>query len=197
MKKGISFLLSVILMITTAGCGTINQKIDKNFKDMKSYIATVKITVNGNKSTTEYRAKQFWESPDKYRVEIIEPERMSGTVTVYTDNEIFMQSKDTPKQRIERGLSVPDKDFMFISDFVNEYYILDQMPEFQNGDEVILTSETFENNKNRFVQNLIINPENGQPLKLITYNDKGDEVISVEYEEFISNCEIDESLFIE
>ena len=124
-------------MITTAGCGTINQKIDKNFKDMKSYIATVKITVNGNKSTTEYRAKQFWESPDKYRVEIIEPERMSGTVTVYTDNEIFMQSKDTPKQRIERGLSVPDKDFMFISDFVNEYYILDQMPEFQNGDEVI------------------------------------------------------------
>lgn len=198
MKKSISVILIVILMISFSGCKKdINNEINKIYRDLQSYTAKVNVTVVGNKGTEEYEMFQIF-SGGRYRVEITKPERMKGTVVVLSDDEMWLQGAGEPAIYMKKGFSEEERDYMFIRDFLDEYYSGESLPTLisdENG-RIMMNLQSNGKNERRFNQCLWIDERSKLPVCLVTCEKNGEEVIRVEYINFDYKAEIDESVFV-
>lgn len=198
MKKSISVILIVILMISFLGCQKdINNEINKTYRDLQSYTAKVRVTVVGNKGTEEYEMSQIY-SGGRYRVEITKPERMKGTVAILSGDEMWLQSVGEPAIYMEKGFSDEERDYMFIKDFLDEYYSNESLPTLmpdENG-RIMMNLQSSGKNERRFNQSLWIDERSKLPVCLVTCDKNGEEVIRVEYISFDYKAEIEESVFV-
>ncbi len=199
MKKSIAVLAVILLMIGNVGCrADINAELDKRFKDIESYSACVTVTVLGNGKSESFKMQQTWKAPDKYKSEITEPEHMKGTVSVINADGIWLKIGDAPPVRMEQGTESMNTEYMFISDFLKDYYAeehADKLVEDSEG-KVMLNASTRGTNKKRFTQNLSVDVRHKyMPDKLQTFDSKGNEVLRVEFEKFTPNIKIDDSEF--
>lgn len=198
MKKSISVILIVILMISFSGCKKdINNEINKIYRDLQSYTAKVNVTVVGNKGTEEYEMFQIF-SGGRYRVEITKPERMKGTVVVLSDDEMWLQGAGEPAIYMKKGFSEEERDYMFIRDFLDEYYSGESLPALisdENG-RIMMNLQSNGKNERRFNQCLWIDERSKLPVCLVTCDKNGEEVVRVEYISFNYKAEIDESVFV-
>ena len=199
MKKSIAVFTLVFLMMSNVGCKSdINSEINKRFENMQSYTATVNVTVLGNGKSETYKMLQTWKAPDMYRNEITEPERMRGTISIVNSDGIWLKSGDAPAVRMDLGSDSADKEYMFLADFFADYFSVEhsESPEQDSDGKIMLNASDRGTNKNRFTQNLIIDVKHGfMPEMLQTFDNKGNEVLRVEYGDFILNAETDDSAF--
>ena len=198
MRKSISVILIAILMISLAGCKkNINKEIDKIYKDIESYSAVVRVTVAGNKGAEQYEVSQSYKG-GRYRTEVTKPERMKGTLSVISGDEMWLRSAGEPAIYMEKGFSDEQKDYMFIKDFLDEYYSQESLPVLVPDEEgrIMLNLPERGNNEKRFKQSLWIDEKTRIPVCLATYDKNGDEVIRVEYISFVPDAEIEDSVFI-
>ena len=199
MRKSIAAVLTVLLMISFTGCGgDINTKINNRYSNLKSYTAQVTVTVLGNGKSESYDFLQSWKSPDKYRSEVISPEHMKGTISIVNQDGIWLKSADAPIIQMEHGMENMNTDYMFLSDFLSDYYAEENLPQLTEDGEgkVLLNAADRGTNQYRFTQNLWIDAKSNLPDKLITFDAKGNEMLRVEYHEFVPNAELDDSVFI-
>lgn len=200
MKRSISVVLTAVLMIILTACASdsAGEKINKSFKAMEGYTASVKVTVTGSKDTEVYELRQSWKRPDCYRTEVIKPEELCGTVSIRNGDTLYFQGADEPGIQMEYNVTDEGKDFLFLSDFLEEYYAGEVLPELipDENNLVLLKGARQGTHESRFTQNLWINAENGLPEYLVTYDVKGDEVLRVEFEEFSLNPNFPDSAFL-
>ncbi len=198
MKKCIAVLTAVILMISFQGCNyrKLSDKAENLYKDMKNYEAVVNLCVWSNKGKSEYCIRQIWDREYGYKIEVISPENMSGTTIIYDRKRIVAKSIDAAPTTIEKG-ECDEINYTFISDFIDKYYQQEELQEIEvNGEnQGVLVIPQTGNSKNRFKQNFVINGKNAEPVSLITYNSKGDEVMRVEYLEFKTDIKLEEGAF--
>ncbi|WP_027308964.1 hypothetical protein [Caloramator sp. ALD01] len=87
MKRQISIILITIFTIFIISC-KITKK-DKSVEDfiltLNSYKSEVEIEIYGNKGTSKYRQLQIYKSPDKVRIETLEPEFLKGKVMIFNN----------------------------------------------------------------------------------------------------------------
>lgn len=198
MKKSISAVITVILMMTLTACkGDVNTEINKRYMNLSSFIARAEITVTGNKGISSYEVSQTWREPEDYRLEVLKPENMQGTVYILKDGIMKYKSRDFNSAEAEMPTE-EEYDFMLISDFLRGFYESGNIPEFfENADgKVVMNSARSSNNKNRFTQTLTVDTKSYLPESLVTYNLNGNEVLRVKYLEFTINPEIDETVFV-
>ena len=98
----ILILLVVILIITFFYLNTyknskIVNNIDKsNIKEyilnISSYEARATVTVKSNKNTNKYIVKQQYNSDKIYKQEVIEPENISGLLTIYDGKNLKIEN---------------------------------------------------------------------------------------------------------
>lgn len=193
MKKSISVLLAGILMISLTACG---ERSSKRYKPIESYTATALVTVTGNKGATVYEMKQSYRAPDSYRLEVVKPERLSGTVTVMVGQELWMKNGNTPAVPVELAGLEEGADFLFPVRFLNEYFAKVPQPTLQeeNG-TLLLTAPVPEGNQYRFHQNVLLDAKSFLPTALITYDEDGGEVLRVEFRDFQRDAELNDSVF--
>lgn len=198
MKKSIAVVMTVLLMISVCGCGyDINKRIDKQYKGLESYSARVIVTVPGSGKTETYEMLQNWKRPSFYRSEVLSPEHLRGTVSVINAEGIWLKSGDTDAVRLEPSLENMNTDYMFLSDFFSDYYSkenTDSVVVNDNG-EIVLNSSVRGTNKHRFTQNLRLDAKKLKPISLSAFDDKGTEVLRIEYSEFKANDKTDDSAF--
>ncbi len=199
MKKGISIWIIVILMISLTACkGDENTKLSKRYKDLKSYTAQVTVTVTGNKGAAVYRLSQSYRTPDEYRVEVLEPARMDGTVSVIRGQEMWLRSAGTPAMRLEQGNLEEQTDTLFLAEFLKAYFDRETVPVLSPNQEgiMVLTAPERGNSRYRFTQELWIDATSNLPKRLITYDEDGNEMVRVEYDTFVPDAEIEDSVFL-
>ncbi len=199
MKKSISAFLVAILMISLTACGgDVNQEIDKRYRELQSYTAESKVTVTGNKGPMEYGVSQSYRAPDSYRAEITKPERMAGTVGVITGQEVWLRGADAPAMKLELGTLDQEMEVLFLLPFLEEYFNQETLPELvPNQDGLVqLILPKRGTDRYRFTQNLWIDAKTHLPVWFVTYDMDGNEVVRVEYESFVPNIEIEDSVFL-
>lgn len=199
MKKGISVILTVILMMSLIACGgDVNQRVNRRYRNLQSYTARVKVTVTGNKGQQVYQMSQSFRAPDQYRIEILAPERMQGTVCVISGRNIWMRSAGDLAIQMEQGFFQEEKDYLFLQDFLTDYFDREELPELTVNQEgrILLSAPRRGDSKYRFSQNLEIDKSSNLPKFLITYDEDGSEVVRVEYENFEPEAEIADSVFL-
>ena len=129
MKKGVSVLLAGILMINLTACGgDVNEKITKRYKNLESYTATAVVKVNGNKGFSVYEMKQSFKAPDTYRIEVIKPHRLAGTVSLLQGKELWLKSGEADAIPLELEDLKEETDFLFLDTFLKDFFEQESVP---------------------------------------------------------------------
>lgn len=199
MNKSISVVLTVILMITLTSCKKdVNSEINKRYMNMESYSACADIVVTGNKSTETYEVYQAWRNPSDYRLEILSPENMKGTVYIFKDGAMKYKSRDFKANELTKTPTSDEHDFTDISDFFKRVYESGNTSGFvENSEGKIVINVKGNGDKDRFSQTLVIDGKSYKPESMSAYNIKGDEVLRVNYTDFEINPVLDEKMFTE
>lgn len=200
MNKSISVVLTVILMITFTSCKKdVNSEINKRYMNMESYSARADVTVTGNKSVETYKVYQAWRNPSDYRLEILSPENMKGTVYIFKDGVMKYKSRDFKSSELSKSYTDGEYDFIDLADFLKKVYESGNTSGFiENADgKIVITSSGNNERKDRFSQTLVIDGKSYKPESMSTFNIKGDEVLRVSYTDFEINPVLDEKMFAE
>lgn len=200
MKKSISVVCAVILMMTFTACGKgdVKTEINKRYQNLESYTASVRVTVTGNKGAETYQISQSWRAPEQYRAEVVSPERLRGTVSVINGKAMWFRSADAPAMQMERGMAESQTDYLFLPDFLAEYYGQEPLPELEVNEEglVMLSAARRGSSQYRFNQTLWIDAKSKLPAKLVTWDADGNEILRVEYEDFVLNAKLEDTVFL-
>lgn len=199
MKRGISVLLTAILMISLAACGgDENRKIVQRYGDLKSYTARIRLTVAGNRGTGEYVLSQSYRPEDSYRTEVVEPERMAGTVWVIHQGEIWFRDGNAPAILMDGSEVREQQSILSLADFCRRAFsedtIADVVP--QEDGTVMIPSVCSGGTRQHFSQCLWIDRRSNLPIALVTYDHKGNETVRVTYEDFVPEAPLEESVFL-
>lgn len=202
MKKGI-IAVAVILMMTLTSCGAslnhdVYTEIYNRYNAMKSFTATATVEVTGNKGNAVYKIKQYYTAPDKYRLDILEPEASAGTTYIFDGGNVYLKSDKGGSATLENYIP-SEKDYMFVPQFFEDYYKSEdsfaEASKDLSGEQTKLNSVTDSGNVSRFSQSIWIDNKTFVPSRLATYDINGGEVIVVDFEEFTLNDKIDDTVY--
>ncbi len=199
MKKGISVLATGILMMSLTACqGDVSEEFSKRYQRLESYTATAVVTVTGNKGTTVYEMKQSYRAPESYRLEVVKPEQLSGTVTIMNGQDLWMKSGETPAISLSVTGLEENTDMIFPVTVLNDYFREDNPQNLtENADgTILLTGAVQKANRYRMSQNLFFDGKSFLPTEMITYDENGNEAFRVEYRDFKQNVELDDGVFL-
>lgn len=172
-------------------------KIQKMFTTMEDYKATCVVTFVSNKSQNDYRMVQYSRMSGEYRMEILEPERLKDTITLYDGNTIVqIDNRVGGKVYVAKPNIV--RNLVLLNSFIENYL--------QGEDVVVLASSDLENvteleavipgnNPHLVTQKLLIDNETLNPISMTVLNVEGKESIVVQYEDFIYNVGLEDDLF--
>lgn len=203
MKKCITAILGVILMISLAGCGAVghhdvHKEIYKRYYSPKSYYAEAELTITNDRSRNVYHVRQFYLAPDKYSVVVDSPENVAGSGYVFKDGTVLLKSGFGKNEKLP---CTPDgRSSSCLADFFAEYYKSEEASVSVSGGvvnepETVMSCQLSGKKTNMFSQKLWINNETFLPVKLETYDADNNAVVTVTYNEFKLNCDLDDSFF--
>lgn len=193
-------------MITLCACGQkedgteIYTKIYEKYKDIQSYQCKMTMNVTSNKTVRNYTLQQYYKTPDKYKVEFMEPEEIKGMTMVYKDQGITtihpaIQGKFT----LSDFTLMNEPSYMFLPDFFKTYYKSEEtsvtVAKTEDSRNTILKTEIPGNNSYRFNQGLWIDNETLLPKKMEVYDAENKPVLSITYHEIEFNREIKDEIF--
>ena len=186
--KRIAVVLAVIPMIILCGCmGDTGQKIEKRYRNLESYMAEITVEVTGNKGKETYEMIQVYQSPDRYRIEVISPKELAGTVTIVTDEETRLLGGGAPE--ISFPLNRTDAvDSLSVSDFFRSYFDGGQMEETEESVNLSVQQDWGQ-------QVLELDKKTLVPKTMWVYGKDGKLRIQAEWNEFELDAKIDKEIY--
>lgn len=202
--KGVRFLLFFLIACTAlSGCRAQTAKkpedIQKFIMKLKSYKCDVVIAATNNKSTNVYRAKHLYKAPDKYRIEIVEPEELKGQITIYNKDKacIYQPQINTYfiTENFESSLEYSSFIGAFVGYFKNNGGARFRLETLKDVQCYVLEVPISDNNKYRALEKLWIDAESSLPIKAEILDESNNVSALVLYENFELNPELQDSLF--
>ncbi len=197
-------LLVLALVLTLTSCGSLTKdmnekKLAEKYLDLKTYEADANVTYISKDLKTTFRTIQHANIDGRYRIEVLEPEQVSGSVTVFDGTKIYQFNEKVSKDIYVSTTENSERSEIFLTAFLRNY---------NNSDDVAVTVGTFNdslytvleaniNSEHPLIttEKLWINNETKLPEKLVIYDKNNMETIVVEYTTFEYNKELDENLF--
>lgn len=195
-------ILFIVLLLT--GC---SEKTDeelfydaqKKIVSLNTYTCTAEVTVYGNKSPQKYTAKQWFAAPDKYRIEIENPENLKGKVTVYNGKRAWICHPRIGQEWMMEDFlaSVEQKMFLgyFINNFVNTENVKLNKEIIDDKEYISLQTEIPGNHPYFNKERLWFDIEKYYPYRLQVLDVDDNVRIDVQYLNFRYNENIDNRIF--
>ncbi|MBQ2695672.1 MAG: hypothetical protein IJF61_00030 [Clostridia bacterium] len=204
------FLLVMFLcFVCVTGCTTaptlsdreanIYRQLHKKFSRMKSYGATVKLTVKGNKTENIYTITQKVKSPEQAVVTIKEPASLAGVTTVFSGDSVSVSAFED-----ELPLTVPAQDSLqdiFVNHFFSLYYqseetALSVSATEENRGTILLETAMTPKSTERYKITMLCDTKTLEPKTITVYDVGGNIRMVAEFLEFSYNPSFDSSLFV-
>jgi len=202
--KGVRLLLFfLIACVMLSGCGTSSAKkpqdVQKFIMKLKSYKCDVIYAVTNNKSTNVYRAKHIYKAPDKYRIEIVEPEELKGQTTIYNKDKAYIHHPLINTYMITENYNNSMEYSTFVGAFI-EYFKDNGGARFKletlNDIQCYVLEVPLDNaNSYRAIEKIWINAETAIPIKAEILDKNKNVNAQVLYENFELNPTLEDSLF--
>lgn len=202
--KGIKLLLLFLIACAVlSGCTPNTAKkpedVQKFIMKLKSYKSDVVYAVTNNKSTNVYRAKHLYKSPDKYRIEMVEPEELKGQITIYNKDKAYIYHPKINTYMITENFTNTVEYNSFIGAFV-DYFKAKGGARFKleslSGKQCyVLQLPIDSDNRYRVVEKLWINAETALPMKAEILDKDNNVSVQVLYENIELNPTLEDSLF--
>lgn len=205
MKTCKYLILLLTLMTILCSCADpekqadIYEQIYKKYNQVNSYQCQVKMVVAGNKTTKEYVMNQYYKSPDRYKMVILEPEEIKGLTTVYVHNEVTTFQPEIQGKFTLLNYTPIDKSYIFLPDFFKTFYQSEQASvtatSQQKNRYTVLKADIPGNNIYRYSQGIWIENDTLLPYKIEVYDIKQRPVIRVIFEEVQINPVLEDNIF--
>jgi outer membrane lipoprotein-sorting protein len=193
-------ILFIISAIFLTSCKNNDElyKANKKVLEMKSYSTTADITVFSNKGVSNYKVKHFFSSPDKIRIETMEPDFLKGKVIVGNKGKwkiyhpLIGQSFETTELKESEEyicLGILQKSILSGEDSKYSYIMRDGF-EFIQIRAMVPNGTIYRNNIS-----VLLSKENYMPEVLEIYDSNNKLTVRVVYSEFKYNIEIKDSVF--
>ncbi len=202
--KGVRLLLFfLIACVMLSGCGTSSAKkpqdVQKFIMKLKSYKSDAIYAVTNNKSTNVYRAKHIYKAPDKYRIEIVEPEELKGQTTIYNKDKAYIHHPLINTYMVTENFNNSMEYSTFVGAFV-EYFKDNGGARFKletlNDIQCYVLEVPLGNaNSYRAIEKIWINAETAIPIKAEILDKNKNVNAQVLYENFELNPTLEDSLF--
>ncbi|WP_432665996.1 hypothetical protein R9X47_06810 [Wukongibacter baidiensis] len=199
-----SWIITLLMILLLAGCGEktdeeIFYKAQKQIVSLDTYTCTAEVTVYGNKNAETYTAKQWFKSPDKYRIEIQGPEDVKGKITIYNGKRAWICHPRIGQEWLMEDFKTSVEHKIFLGYFLNNFLstentILDR-DTVENEDYILLQTDIPGNHPYFSKEKLWFDIKKYYPYRLQVF-DKDDKIrIEVKYIDFKFNEKIDNNIF--
>lgn len=202
MKKCIAVLTVFVLAISSCGCQShshdVYEEIYKRYNNLESFSATAEVLVKNDKGENTYKVKELYEAPDRVFLEITEPDILKGSGLWTSNGEVRLVSGFGHSEGVGNDL-VTRRGVLFVSDFFEAYFKSEETSvkaSSADGSPVtVLECYLNGKNRNRFMQKVYIDNKTFLPLKMETLDVDKKPVVTVTFQDFQRNCDIDEEVF--
>lgn len=193
------FILSLLISCKEPTDEEVFYEIQKSFNQMDSYSCISNITVYGNKSSKTYKEKHIFKRPNKYIIEVIEPEESKGCLTVYNGQQAWLYHPGIDQSIVIKDFKESPEENMFLGYFLKNIVTTEDVKikseTIDNDEFLVVTIQLPGNNKYRYMEELWINKRNFIPYKLVVYDNKGNIQVEAIYSQFKEDYQIDEEDF--
>ena len=162
------------------------EEIEQYILNIKTYNATLDVTITNNRNENYYKLKQ--EVTENYEKQITEePEEIQGLEMTFKDGKIEIKNTKLNLSKIYENYSQISENNLFLSQFIESY---------KNGSEKNIKNETenevileVKTNKNRYniTQKLYVNSKTLKPEKLEILDDNNNTRVYILYSEIEIN----------
>jgi outer membrane lipoprotein-sorting protein len=193
----------LIVCIALSGCSDKTAKkpedVQKLLMKLKTYQCDVVFVVTNNKSTNVYKAKHMYKFPDKYRIEVLEPNELKGQTTIYNGDKAYIYHPQLNTYLNTQNFNNSMEYSTFVGAFVERFkdnggarFKLDS---FQDKQCYVLELPIKDENPYRTMEKIWIDTDSILPVK-VEILDKNNKVnAQVLYENFVVNPKLEDSLF--
>ncbi len=194
------FLLLIILISCSPKTdGEIFYDAQKEILSLNSYKCRTEVTVKGNKKPTIFTAQQWYEAPDKYRIEILSPESLNGKVTIYNGKRAWISNPRIGQSWVMQNSldSLEENIFLgsFIHNFVNSEEVKIERKKLKSKEFIVLETEIPGNHPYFNKEILWFSIDDYKPYLLQLIDKDGEVRVDVRYYEFEKNNKLDDNIF--
>jgi outer membrane lipoprotein-sorting protein len=141
------------------------EEILNSILEMKSYNATLSITIETNKNKTQYKVKQTLEN-GKATQEVLEPENIAGVTTEYDGTNLKITNNKLNLETTFQNYQYIVENRLWLDSFIEEFNKNENTQITSEENEIILEVKNKDNPYNIY-KKLYIDKKTGKPTKMI------------------------------
>ncbi|WP_129598202.1 outer membrane lipoprotein carrier protein LolA [Anaerophilus nitritogenes] len=196
--------LWILVIFLLGGCSPKTKEdllydVQKKLNQINSYTCKAEIKIHGNKDVQKYIVKQWFQKPNRYKLETIYPKHQKGKVTLFDGKRAWMYHPLIEQTFIMEDFSRSDEQNMFLGYFVKNYLESENVQIDQKTKEhknyLLITAEIPGNHIYFHKQILWIDIDTKEPFLLEVYDASDHIRMSVKYDEFEYNPIIENDFF--
>ena len=143
------------------------ESIKQYILDINSYELTETITVESNKNTNKYIAKEKCVKDNNvFKQEILEPENISGITFLYDGTNLKIDNSKLSLSKMYENYPYLGENSITLMSFINDFAQNQESNVSENGNEIILEVKLKNGNKYTAYKKLYIDKNTGNPTKL-------------------------------
>ena len=212
MKKLITLILTMALLLLLAACSAQSERGIENAQEMSTFeqiqrslvgletfraIATVEY--HSNKGVNVYETTQHARITGEYRVEVTGPSHVAGSVTASDGQQIVQFNSRVSGQVSLQIQETPERSEIFLTSFIKNYLqcaeISVSVADMEQGLRTVFEATVPGNHPYLTISRLWVDNTTLLPVKLVVLDQDGAERIVVTYHVIEINIELDDALF--
>lgn len=192
------------LALIGQGCSPYTEEkayrdVHRKLSGIETYSCTADIYIKGNKEPGRFITRQWFCMPDKYRLEVLEPEVMRGKTTVSDGQRLWMYYPYIDQVLLLEDMDSSMDESMFIGFFLRDMLETESIDysirEEDGTTTVVVELPVPGSSKYRFTQRLFMDKKRLCPVLLEIYDINGQVTTRVEYSDFEYNPALDSDFF--
>lgn len=185
------FVILILFYLFHYKTGKFGNNINKSTDEMiryilniNSYEAEIEVTVQSNKTTNQYKLKQYYVKPNTIKQTIEEPVNLENLTIIYDGNNMKIENTNLSLSKIYQNYEYLSENVLWLSTFIDQY---NEHSKIKETNEEIIIENVNTNNIYYSKQILYINKKTILPTRLeITDNNKNNKIY-IKYNEIKFN----------
>ncbi|TCO73157.1 LolA family protein [Marinisporobacter balticus] len=195
---------SILLLLLIAGCAPKTEQdlfyeVQKKLNKMESYSCQIEITSIGNKTPRTYKMQQWFEKPNKYKLEVTDPESLKGKITISNGNKAWIYHPEIEQVWEMKDFASSEEKNMFLGYFIknclNSENVDMIMKNLENEKYLVLDTDIPGNYVYFHKERLWVHVDSMKPYLLQVFDTKGEKRIEVKYNTFEYNPKLGNDFF--
>lgn len=157
------------------------EEVEDYILNIKSYTATIEVTVNSNKNSNKYLIKQSHQEENDEQ-EVIEPGNISGVKITYKDSSLKVENSKLNLEKIYNNYPYIESNILWLNSFIEEYKNSTQKGISEKNEKIIMQVRR-KNDKKTAIEELILDKKTLKPTQLSIMDNNKNTIVYILYNE--------------